>query len=333
MPLKAQDMIPNDQLERLRRLLSHRRVISANDLQYELGISRATLTRYIRHLRDTFGVPVVIDRELGGYRLESSGHDFGPQFELPGLWFTAEEIHALLTMQHLLANLDTSGLLGPHIQPLLKRLGHILGSADDSAAELARRIRIQTVGARSFKLEHFQAVASATLRRHRIVIEYHARGSNRTTSREISPQRLIHYRDNWYVDAWCHLREELRSFAVDAIHRAEVLSTTARDVDDDRLDCFLGSGYGIFSGSDVQWAVLRFSPERSRWVAAEKWHPDQQGRLLDDGGYELRVPYSQAPELLMDILRHGQHCEVIAPPGLREAVQQEHLSAARLNGA
>ena len=82
-------MIPNDQLERLRRLLSHRRAISANDLQYELGISRATLTRYIRHLRDTFGVPVVIDRELGGYRLESSGHDFGPQFELPGLWFTA----------------------------------------------------------------------------------------------------------------------------------------------------------------------------------------------------------------------------------------------------
>ena len=134
------------------------------------------------------------------------------------------------------------------------------------------------------------------------------------------------------MDAWCHLREELRSFAVDAIHRAEVLSTTARDVDDDRLDCFLGSGYGIFSGSDVQWAVLRFSPERSRWVAAEKWHPDQQGRLLDDGGYELRVPYSQAPELLMDILRHGQHCEVIAPPGLREAVQQEHLSAATLNG-
>ena len=119
MPLKAQDMIPNDQLERLRRLLSHRRVISANDLQYELGISRATLTRYIRHLRDTFGVPVVIDRELGGYRLESSGHDFGPQFELPGLWFTAEEIHALLTMQHLLANLDTSGLLGPSVdQPV-----------------------------------------------------------------------------------------------------------------------------------------------------------------------------------------------------------------------
>ncbi len=326
-------MIPNDQLERLRRLLSHRRAISANDLQYELGISRATLTRYIRHLRDTFGVPVVIDRELGGYRVESSGHDFGPQFELPGLWFTADEIHALLTMQHLLANLDSSGMLGPHIQPLLKRLGHILGSADDSAAELARRIRIQTVGARSFKLEHFQAVASATLRRHRLVIEYHARGSGTTSRREISPQRLSHYRDNWYVDAWCHLREELRSFSIDAIHRAEILNTIARDVDDDSLDRFLDSGYGIFSGTEVKWAVLRFSPERSRWVAQEKWHPRQRGRPLGDGGYELHVPYSKTPELVMDILRHGRHCEVITPAELRETVEQEHQAAARLNEA
>ena len=333
MASKLNDMIPTDQLERLRRLLSHRRAISANDLQYELGISRATLTRYIRDLRNTFGAPVVVDREHGGYRLESSGHAFGPQLELPGLWFTAEEIHALLTMQHLLANMDTRGLLGPHIHPLLKRLGHILGSADDSAAELARRIRIQTVGARSFKLEHFQAVASATLRRHRIVIEYHARGSNETTRREISPQRLIHYRDNWYVDAWCHLREELRSFAIDAIHRAGILSASAREIDDDSLDDFLGSGYGIFSGNNVQWAVLRFSPERSRWVAEEKWHPDQQGYLLDDGGYELRVPFSQTPELVMDILRHGQHCEVITPAELRKAVQQEHQAAAKLNGA
>jgi predicted DNA-binding transcriptional regulator YafY len=81
----------------------------------------------------------------------------------------------------------------------------------------------------------------------------------------------------------------------------------------------------------VQWAVLHFSPERSRWVAQEKWHPDQQGHALDDGGFELRVPYSQEPELLMDILRHGRHIEVIAPTALREAVRREHEAAAKIN--
>lgn len=326
-------MIPTDQLKRLRDLLSHRRVISADDLQCELGVSRATLTRYIRDLRDTFGVPVVVDRDRGGYRLENDGHTFGLQFELPGLWFTAEEIHALLTMQYVLSKLDTSGLLGPHIGPLLARLRRILGTADDSAAEIARRIRIQTVGARSFKLEHFQSVASATLRRRRLVIQYHARGADSLSRREVSPQRLIHYRDNWYLDAWCHLRSELRSFAVDAIVRVELLDTRARDIPDDDLDRVLGSGYGIFSGADVQWAELRFSAERSRWVSQEKWHADQQGRSLPDGSYELRLPYSQEPELIMDILRHGRHCEVIDPPALREAVRAEHIAAAKLNSA
>ncbi len=324
-------MIRTDRLKQLLRLLSHRRAIPANDLQYEMGISRATLTRYIRDMRDTLGAPVEFDRELGGYRLIAHTHDFGPQFELPGLWFSAEEIHALLTMQYLLANLDGSGLLGPHIQPLLDRLGRILGSADDTAAEVARRIRIQTVGARSFQLEHFQAVGSATLRRRRLVIEYHARGTDRTTRREVSPQRLIHYRDNWYLDAWCHLRNELRSFALDAIRRAEILDDTARDIDDATLDQVLGSGYGIFAGADVEWAVLHFSAERSRWVAQEKWHPDQQGRPLPDGGFELRVPYSQPPELLMDILRHGRHVQVISPAPLREAVRAEHAAAAQIN--
>ncbi|MBP8266680.1 MAG: WYL domain-containing protein [Zoogloea sp.] len=324
-------MIPIDRLHQLVRLLGHRRAVPARDLEYELGISRATLTRYLRDVRDTLGAPVIFDREQGGYRLDAARHDFGPQFELPGLWFSAEEIHALLTMQYLLANLDGSGLLGPHIQPLLDRLGRILGSADDTAAEVARRIRIQTVGARSFQLEHFQAVGSATLRRRRLVIEYHARGTDRTTRREVSPQRLIHYRDNWYLDAWCHLRNELRSFALDAIRRAEILDDTARDIDDATLDQVLGSGYGIFAGADVEWAVLHFSAERSRWVAQEKWHPDQQGRPLPDGGFELRVPYSQPPELLMDILRHGRHVQVISPAPLREAVRAEHAAAAKIN--
>lgn len=324
-------MIPNHQHQKLLRLLSHRRAISTLDLLNELEVSRPTLTRYLRDLRDTYGVPVVFDRDQNGYRMESDNLELGRQFELPGLWFSAEEIHALLTMQHLLVNLDSSGLLGPHIEPLLNRLGRALGTADDSAVEVARRIRIQTVGARSFQLDHFQAVGSATLRRRRLLIEYHARGKNETVRREVSPQRLIHYRDNWYLDAWCHLRNELRSFAVDAIHRTEILDTSAREIDDATLDRVLGSGYGIFAGAEVNWARLRFSAERSRWVAHEKWHPDQQGRLLADGSFELRVPYSQEPELLMDILRHGAHVEVLEPTDLRNAVSQAHKEAAALN--
>lgn len=321
-----------DRLRQIQELLSPRRVTYRSELMEKFGISRATLGRDIQELRDRFQVPIDFDPEYGGYRL-GSPEEAGGQFELPHMWFSAEEIHALLTMQHLLSNLDTSGLLGSQIKPLLNRLTKLLGAGDNPGTEVARRIRIETVAARSYRLEHFQTVGSGLLRRRRLVIGYHARGTDEHTRREVSPQRLVRYRDNWYLDAWCHLRNQLRAFAVDAISDVRVLDRPAVDIDDTELDRELGSGYGIFSGACVRWATLLFSAERARWVANEKWHPDQQGRFLDDGRYWLSLPYSREPELIMDILRHGRHVTVLAPDSLRDAVQQEHLAASKNLGA
>src|SRR5690606_33394827 len=142
------------------------------------------------------------------------------------------------------------------------------------------------------------------------------------TEREISPQRLVHYRDNWYLDAYCHLREDLRSFSVDAIRAAHMLEAPAQEVAEDRLEALLGSGYGIFSGETVAWARLRFTPERARWVSAEQWHPSQRTRFEDDGSFVLEVPYSDPRELLMDVLRHGAEAEVLGPPELRAAMKR-----------
>lgn len=315
-----------NQIERyykIDQLLNERRVVSFSAMMVELEISRATLKRDLAYLRDRLNAPIIYDREAGGYRFERDPPPIGIRYDLPGLWFAAEEIHALLTMQHLLANLDTGGLLGPHIKPLLTRLTALIGVADDPAAEVVKRIRILSSGARHLPLDHFQRVGSALLRRKRLTIQYSARGTGESSERELSPQRLIHYRDNWYLDAWCHLRNELRSFSVDAIRRVELLDAKAKDVSEKLLNDALGSGYGIFSGKDVKWATLKFSPLRSRWVASEKWHPKQIGRLLDDGSYELKLPYSSDPELLMDILKFGADCEVLAPEGLRARVAIE----------
>jgi predicted DNA-binding transcriptional regulator YafY len=242
---------------------------------------------------------------------------------MPGLWFSAEEIHALLTMQHLLTHLDAGGLLGPHIQPLLARLHTMLESGDEPANHIQQRVRILAMRARDFQIRHFQRTGSALLKRKRLRIEYEARGNSETSQRDISPQRLIHYRDNWYLGAWCHLREGLSSFSMDAILEAEEIGVEAIEIPSEVLDAALSKGYGIFSGETVAWATLQFSPERARWVAKEHWHPQQKGEWLADGGYELKIPYSRDPELIMDILKHGHHCTVIGPPALLDRVMEE----------
>ena len=317
---KGSAMSQTERYYKIDQLLSDRKVVSFSTLMEELGISRATLKRDLAYLRDRLNAPIVHDRDAGGYRFDHQTPRVGGQYELPGLWFSAEEIHALLTMQHLLVNLDTGGMLGPHIKPLLSRLTALLGTADNPAEEIVKRIHIESVGSRVFHLDNFQAVGSALLRRKSLMIDYYSKGKGELTQREVSPQRLVHYRNNWYLDAWCHVRNDLRAFAVDSIQRVEILEKPAKNVSEKMLKEVLGAGYGIFSGKDVKWATLLFSPDRSRWVASERWHPDQKGRLLEDGCYELTVPYSSDPELIMDILKYGADCTVVSPAELKERV-------------
>lgn len=309
-------------------LLNEQTGVSFNTLLERLEVSRATLKRDLAYMKERFNAPIVFDRALGGYRFDKAAKQVGDQYELPGLWFSAEEIHALLTMQHLLSNLDTGGLLGPHIRPLLSRLTALLGAAENPAEEIQKRIFVENVGHREFHLDHFQAVGSALLRRKRLMIDYFAKGKGEHSQREVSPQRLVYYRNNWYLDAWCHLREDIRAFALDSIRRAESIEKRAKDVSLKALNEALGAGYGIFSGKEVLWATLRFTPERARWVAKERWHPKQEGKTLADGSYELRIPYSNDPELLMDILKYGADCEVLSPAALRKKVAEALSEAA-----
>lgn len=300
----------------IERMLLSRRNVRFVDLQDSLGVSRATLCRDIKELRERMHVPILCDRDTGTYRIDSRAD----RYELPGVWFSAGEIHALLSMQQLLATFDAGGLLAEHVGPLRQRLLGMLESTTDSAADIARRIRILSAAARPYAPQHFQHIAAALMERRRLNIEYAARGKGDSSQREISPQRLTHYRSNWYLEAWCHLRDELRRFSVDAIRSVKAADGAALDIPEAELDAALGAGYGIFAGTQVQWATLRFTPERARWVAAEHWHPEQEGGFLDDGSYQLRLPYSNDPELIMDILKYGPDCEVVGPAGLREKV-------------
>jgi len=155
------------------------------------------------------------------------------------------------------------------------------------------------MAARSVPPRYFALAASGTLGRKRLRIVYFARGSVQSAERIVSPRRLVYYRDNWYLEAWCHLRKGLRVFALDSIEDASLLEDAARNVPEAQLERELSGSYGIFAGTPTQRAVLRFSKERARWVAREQWHPDQSGRTEAYGSYRLEIPYRDDRELLM----------------------------------
>jgi predicted DNA-binding transcriptional regulator YafY len=310
-----------DRVFLLHRYLSNRRTgISFGALQDEFEWSRSTLRRTLMYLRDTLNAPLIHDPERGGYYYDKTG-----VHELPGIWFTAEELAALLILDNVLEQ-QPLGQLAEALKPFRAKLERQLQASGINPPDWSSRLRLLRMAGRPTGTQ-FPTVANALISRCRLSIDYHARHNDRMSARIVSPQRLTLYRENWYLDAWCHQRDDLRTFSIDRIIAAEALDQPAQECPSAQLNTILATSYGIFSGQPNAIAILRFSAHIARWVAAETWHPEQKDEHLEDGSLTRSLPYHHSEELLLDILRHGSDVEVLAPEALRAGV------AARLRAA
>lgn len=324
---KGAGVSQTDRIYRIHRILSGaRRPVSLQQLVEDLEVSPATVKRDIARMRDFMGAPIPLAPEAGGYRYDPEE----PTFELPGLWFNQSELFALLAAEQLLEAVQP-GILTPQLGSLKGRVRQLLGASGFEATTVRRRIRLQPMGARPTDPDTFGTVAGAVLAGHSLDLAYHSRHRDEATHRRVHPYRLNHYRDNWYLMAWCERAGDYRLFSLDRIREATDTGEPAPDPDEDAVDRYLGAAFGIFTGEAREWAVLRFSPEAARWAAEETWHPDQIG-CWRGGSYELQVPYSDERELVMEVLKYGPDCEVVAPGGLRGAVAEQLRRGAAVYG-
>lgn len=300
-----------DRIYALHHFLGQRRPRSLRELAAALECSEPTVKRLIGYLRDHFNAPIQYDREQFGYHYVRSAE----RFELPGLWFSESELYALLAAEQLLEQAEP-GFLSERLRPLRDRIRQLLGEGAPGA-DLAGRVRIKRQGRRACSAASFRAASDAVLRQRDLSFTYQGRVRDEAGRRRVAAERLLHYRDNWYLVGWCLQRRAWRYFAVERISapiRVEPRRSrpTSAAPDED--------GYGLLIGEQVSEALLRFSPARARWIADEVWHPHQQQRWLPDGRLELRFPIGDHRELLLDILRYGDEVEVIAPNDLRMTV-------------
>ncbi len=310
---------------KIEMLIRNRGHVSFQVLLDELEVSPATLKRDLDYLKDQLGAPIEYDRFLNGYRF---GQEYrGEKHELPGLWFSERELYSLLMAHQLLSELDSEGVISRHLQPLLERIHLMLGTGEADAKALLKRVKIISPAKRPVPTQFFEMVGETLLKRRRLHMRYLTRGRGEVSERDVSPQRLVHYRNTWYLDAWCHTRDRLLRFALDAIEDSRALSTRAKDVSLKQVEAEMDGGYGVYAGHRPAWATLVFTPHAAQWVSREEWHPQQSTRWLDDGNFEMKLPYVNETELVMDVMRHGSQARVVGPASLRATVNQQFRSA------
>src|SRR5690606_14775810 len=243
-----------DRIFELHKILkSHRRPVPRRVLEDRLECSRSTIERTLEYMRDTLGAPIKYDREANGYHYAAGQQ--GP-YELPGLWFNAGELAALCVLDQLLGRIEP-GLLVEELAPARRRIQQLIEHDNLGLAHLRDRVRILDMAHRQ-PGSAFAVCAEAVLRQRRLRFTFYSRGKDQTTDRTVSPQRLTHYRDNWYLDAFCHTADKLRTFAVEQIRNAHPLNEPAKLLDSIALNKELAQSFGIFAGPAQHTAVLVF---------------------------------------------------------------------------
>ena len=281
----------------IHRLLDGRRTpLSRTDILNELAIDRSTFYRIKSFMVDQLFAPIETIRGQG-YIYDVSG---GKHYELPGVWFSAQELITLSLFEKLLETLQPS-MIKPLLQPIKEKVDRLLVQQGIELNDWQQRLKILPLWQRTSHNKHFHKISTGLLQRKRLTIEYKNRQNGAISQRTISPQQLVYYRDNWYLDSWCHLRKQLRTFSMDAIEHVSNTSQAAKNLNSQELNNYYSTSYGIFSGTPVGTAIIEFSPKAAAWVADETWHPEQQAQWTSQGNYQLSLTFSDTRELIKDL--------------------------------
>ncbi len=307
----------HDRIRILSQILKARRTpIAISVLAEELDCTTRTVQRYLDDLRDIYHAPLD-NLPSKGWILDQKN---SPNWEIPGLWLSEQDIQSMLLLLSILKRFG-NGLMRKELKPVEQLINSTLAQRNISRSQIGQRIKIIPLANAALPHKHLYCFFNAIINRQQITLDY-CDYQQQHSHRTISPQRLVYYRDNWFCDAWCHRRDELRTFALTRVEQAELTNKKAIDIANEQLDQHYSPGYGLFAGNNKYKATLRFFPTIARDIAKQQWHPQQHGEW-DGKDYLLTLPYSDQRELVQDILRHSPNVVVESPARLKNAVKRQ----------
>lgn len=294
-------------------------------IEHPEGLHKNTIMRHLIVGSDaTFYRALKTTRALGNYQIDCSNDiysvisknetDENVATNLPD----DDELIALLTIQHIIAGMISKTLADVFL-PVQKRLDKILKILVKHPAKWADRIKILDIHFRKIPTGIFVKLTESIAREYVIKFCYTS-SLGKETLRIVSPQQLVRYKDNWYLDAWCHEFKALRIFSLDNIRDMKHANLQYFRPEAETIHEIYATSYGIFSGKPSAVAKIRLIGMAARYAKRESWHPEQILTNNEDGSIELELPYSKPHELLREILSWGNEAVVLSPDSLREEI-------------
>lgn len=155
-----------------------------------------------------------------------------------------------------------------------------------------------------------------------VEIAYFAMSRKQESKRRVDPYRIWFFNGTFYLIGHCHLRKDIRIFALDRIkmlHRTGESFEIPTDFD---LDDFMHLSFGVYQG-ELQKVKVRFSADIAGYVKEKIWHETQKLTPGEDGSLVFEAEVAGTEEIRFWIMTWGANAEVLEPPSLREEIRVE----------
>lgn len=208
-------------LKRLPRLsailtyLQAGKLVTAPFLAKKFGVNVRTIYRDIRALEES-GVPVVTE--------EGRGYSLVEGYRIPPVMFTEREAFALITAEQIISRYKDASFVTEFTNAITKIKSVLLQHSKLRADLLAESMYIGKNFGGETTTNSLIDMQLAVTGQRLIFITYQS-GDNPSSQRQIDPYLLYHSDDgNWVLVAFCHLRNDFRSFRLDRITQYSIQS-------------------------------------------------------------------------------------------------------------
>jgi predicted DNA-binding transcriptional regulator YafY len=274
-------------------------------------------------MRDRLLCPLDYDSSHKGYYYDDE------TFSLPMVYLSSEELSALLIARKMLQDIS-GGSIGGEISSIVDKITNILKKHSVVADQIDDAFSFQLIEYSPAPEAVFKAVLEGCLKKKCLSFTYYSPAAEEKRERTVEPYHLLNYMGTWHLIGHCHLRDEIRDFALSRISETKVLSKSFKTPADFDFKKYFLSTFGLYKGKSTKEVTLRFTPEKSKWIKDQIWHKDQKVKLLKDGSLEISFPVSDFSEIKREILKHGDAVEVIKPKNLRNLIKAEAEKIAKI---
>lgn len=305
--------------------IRHTRYPNATTLAEEFELANRTARRNINYMRDYLGVPLEYHPVHKGYFYSDDS------FSMPPLQVSQEELLALLLARNLLSS-SADGLISDSIKKVCKKIFSATGSFGLTELRMDEMFSAAWNGYSPAQADVFRVTADGLLRRRTLSFTYRSPRRNETVSRLVEPHHLQHYMGSWVMLGWCRERQNWRKFYLARMESTVVGDQSFVPRPIKQWEFLVDGSYGIFQGRETKDVVLLFSPQRSRWIREQIWHPRQVIEERENGSLQLTVPVADFREIKLRVLQYGADVEVMIPQELRDEIRKEISAMSRLYG-